>query len=64
MCVCFDRCLKEEVGMAKVGMVEVGHGSGFSQVWCYWVLLVVRDRQCLGPVLLVFSVVVVGILGF
>ena len=57
--LCCDWCLKEEVGM-----VEVGSGSGFSQVQCCWVLLVVRDRQCLGSILLGFSVVVVGVLGF
>ena len=54
--VCFwDRILKEEVGIA-----EVGCGLWFSQVRCYWVLLVVEDRQCLGPVLLGFWVAQIG----
>ena len=54
--VCFwDRILKEEVGIA-----EVGCGLWFSQVRCYWVLLVVEDCQCLGPVLLGFWVAQIG----
>ena len=54
--------------MAKLGMAEVGHGSLKSGVarFCWsseivnvwvrfcWVVLVVRDRQCLGLTLLGF----------
>ena len=47
----YERCLKEEVGMAKVGCV-----LWFSQVRCCWVLLVVKDHQCLGSMLLGFWV--------
>ena len=41
-------------------MAEVGYGSRLSQVRCYWVLLVVGDRQCLGPMLLGFWVAQIG----
>ena len=41
-------------------MAEVGCGSWFSQVWCCWVLLVIGDRQCLGPMLLDFWVAQIG----
>ena len=43
-----------------MGIAEVGCGLWFSQVRCYWVLLVVEDRQCLGPVLLGFWVAQIG----
>ena len=31
-----------------------------AQVWCCWVLLVIGDSQCLGPVLLGFWVAQIG----
>ena len=47
--------------MVELGMVEVGRESWLSQVRCCWVLLVVGDCRCLGPILLGFCWSFVGL---